>query len=304
MRRALLIALVAALTLLGGTSPAAAFDSGDPPSDGAVATSEGAQQTQVSTCSLYANSAGFGMSCLGGDGSVASLKQVLGGDPFPACWHEVPPAGFVPPAAADGPGAWWVETCIKGIDPQTLRRTGAVVLEQRPVFLAPGAERFLTVNQRRLIAVVHQETYPVPLLAVGPSGSPRVNTDVFYWVVAGRAAAVTRQVALPTGPVSMRASIVQTAVQPAGPAGPTVRCDGRGVEVHAVTAPEQVPGACAHRYRHSSARAPGGEYAMPVTAYWRVEYAVGGGAWTELGTFAVNTVQRLRVTEIQTLVVS
>jgi hypothetical protein len=92
-------------------------------------------------------------------------------------------------------------------------------------------------------------------------------------------------------------------VAPAGVAGPTVRCAGRGVEVHAVTAPEQVPGACHHRYRHSSARAQGGEYAMPVTAYWRVEFADGGGAWTELGTFAVNTVQRLRVTEIQTLVV-
>jgi hypothetical protein len=305
MRLGPLVALIATLALAGGTSSAyAGVGSVDPSSDAAVRTSGGVQQAQVSTCSLYANSAGFGMWCLAGDGSVGSLRALLGSDPFPACWHEVPPAGFVPPAPADGPGAWWVETCIKGIDPQTLRRTGAVVLEQRPVFLAPGAERFLTVNQRRLIASVHQETYPVPLLAVGPSGSPRVNTDVFYWVVAGRAAAVTRQVALPTGPVSMRASIVQTAVQPAGPAGPTVRCDGRGVEVHAVTAPEQVPGACHHRYRHSSARAQGGEYAMPVTAYWRVEYAVGGGAWTELGTFAVNTVQRLRVTEIQTLVVS
>jgi hypothetical protein len=303
MRRALLIALVAVVALLGGTSPAAAFDSGDPPSDGAVATSEGAQQTQVSTCSLYANSAGFGMSCLGGDGSVASLKQVLGGDPFPACWHEVPPAGFVPPAPADGSGAWWIETCVKGIDPETLKRTGPVLLEQRPVFLAPGAERFLTVNQRNLIASVQQGTYPLPLLAMGPSSSPRVNTDVYFWVVPGRAGTVERRVVLPAGAVSMRATIVQTAVQPTGPAGPTVRCAGRGVEVHAVTDPEEVPGACHHRYRHSSARASGGEYAMPVTAYWRVEYST-GGTWTELGTFAVNTVQRLRVTEIQTLVVS
>jgi hypothetical protein len=42
---------------------------------------------------------------------------------------------------------------------------------------------------------------------------------------------------------------------------------------------------------------------MPVTAYWRVEYSDGGAGWTELGTFARTTVQRLRVTEIQTLVV-
>ncbi|MCW2568945.1 MAG: hypothetical protein JWN54_3042 [Mycobacterium sp.] len=304
MRHAPLIALVAALTLCGGTSPASAeLDSGPPSSDGAVATSEGAQQAQVSMCSLYANSAGFGMSCLGGDGSVGSLKAVLGGDPFPACWDEVPPAGFVPPAPADGPGAWWIETCVKGIDPETLKRTGPVLLEQRPVFLAPGAERFLTVNQRNLIASVQQETYPVPLLAMGPSSSPRVNTDVYFWVVPGRARTVERRVVLPAGTVSMRATIVQTAVQPTGPAGPTARCAGRGVEVHAVTDPERVPGACHHRYRHSSARASGGEYAMPVTAYWRVEYST-GGAWTELGTFPVNTVQRLRVTEIQTLVVS
>ena len=300
----LFTALAAVLTLCGGVSPASAgMGSTQPGSDRAVPTSEGVRQAQVSSCSLYANSAGFGMSCLGGDGSVASLKQLLGGDPFPACWHEVPPAGFVPPAPADGPGAWWVETCVEGIDPKTLERTGPVVLEQRPVFLAPGAERLLTVNQQRLIASVYQETYPMPLLAVGPSGSPRVNTDVYYWVVPGRAGTVERRVTLPTGPVSMRATIVQTAVQPVGAAGPTVRCDGRGVEVHQVTAPEQVPGACHHRYRHSSARASGGEYAMPVTAYWRVEYST-GGAWTELGTFPVNTVQRLRVTEIQTLVVS
>jgi hypothetical protein len=243
------------------------------------------------------------MSCVDGSKAGKSLKALLGGDRFVGCWDEPAPVGFVPPETPPGPGRWWVETCLRGIDPKTLERTGPVLLEQRPVFVAPGREVFLTGNQRALLRAVYSWAYPDPLLGFGPSASPRVNTDVFFWVVRGRSVLPERTVDPGTGPVTMRASLVQLAVQPTGSAGPVVRCAGRGVEVREVIEPELVPGSCHHRYAHSSARGPRGEYVMPVTAYWRVEYSDGGAGWTELGTFARTTVQRLRVTEIQTLVV-
>lgn len=275
-----------------------------PPASGPV-------RKTVKSCRLYASQSGFGMRCgsLSGDGST--VKEILGGDPLPDCWHEPLPEELVADyaelraaqLAAGEKGDFWLETCMKGIDPVTLRVTGEVTFTEEVVWVPEGTPVItLTRNQQVLVAIEAKSArIPLPSVATSPAVRPRVQQDVSFRVVNDvEAGPVTysRNGTL----VEMRARLVHLRIVPQ-PGATAVNCPSAGVEVTATDTRATRPDGCWFTYPRSSAAQPGRTYEVRAVTSWTVEYST-GGAWIPMATIEKEQITLQPVTEVQTLVVS
>lgn len=321
-----LTALLAAAAVVLPAAPASGDGFGG--RKGPPATASGPQRGTAQpaggsgTCRVYGSSSGFGLLC--SDATAGrTLEQVLrsaGIDTSrPFCWDDPDlPDGFEPDRAAPGPGRWWLHTCLS-FDGAVVRANARLTYEF--VFRAPGAEDVLTGPRVAAIArVTGRGQIPFLQAQASPLSSPRVGQDVAFSLLCdgdvlcadGPGGRTIRTPALRVAGVQMWAELVHLRVLPEGGAAPSraVDCTGGGLPQ---TAEELDRGAvddarvCRHRYDRSSDDAGGGtsgdRYPARVTAYWQIRYDDGSGP-RDLGLpYEKSTVNQIRVTEVQTLVV-
>ena len=261
-------------------------------------------QGHAKSCRMYGSASGFGLACAVPSGGL-SLLELLKRNPIPPCWDTAVPAGFTPPRIELGPGQWFVHTCMTGLnvdnpDPHSVTMS----FEFR--FLKPGSERLLTpAEQATVLTFSGDRQIPFPLLATTPTASPRVGQDLSVSLLNDHTTP-----SLTTGGVTMYAQVVHLQVRPLGDRGPAVDCDGPGQPMTAeglAAAAEGDPSICRYTYLRSSDQAGGGvagdRYPAHVTAFWTIFYDDGSGP-VAFGTFRKESVNQIRVTEVQTLVVS
>lgn len=328
----MLAATISALGLV--VTPAAAVPGGDnnfeptePPTP--VSRTEPIRETTspvaapVRTCRMYGSSSGFGMLC--NDGGIGkSLAQLLreGGIDVDRefCWDDGDlPDGFQPPEPTTGPGAWWLNTCLS-FDGAVLRDNAELAYEFQ--FHAPGDERELNDRQRAAVALVTgRGQMPFLQAQASPISSPRVGQDIAFSLLCDSSKVDCSQAdegkistnRLNVGGVTMYAELVHLKVLPLGAGRPdeAVNCDGAGLVRTAAQLDSSAaddPRVCRYRYERSSDDAGSGtagdRYPSRVTAYWQIFYDNGSGPKKLGETYEKTTVNQVRVTEIQTLVVS
>ena len=259
-------------------------------------------------CTAYGSSSGFGITCPGRGGDALTLRELLAGDPVPDCWQSEPPEEY-DEQPRQYPGAWWLTTCLDGIDPVTLAiEPGGLLLTYVFDYKKPGTQKRLTVHQQDFVdALVErgQVPLPSPVLSVSPSQTPRVG-EVLAFSVTGDPYTRTLYVR----GVTMQARLTQLTVEPEGEGVPKVTCTGQGrqltaAEIDDADLADKGDDLCAYRYDRSSFQAgddagDANRYPARVTASWTVFFGDG----EKLGTFDKVAVNELRVAEIQTLVVS
>ncbi|MBC7680283.1 MAG: hypothetical protein H7233_15030 [Pseudorhodobacter sp.] len=322
--------LVTSLLQGAGLGTAAAEDNFDPPPNSPPPVTKEPQRRTVtpasvptSTCSVYASSSGFGMLCsngLAGQTLAFRLKQAgINSDKF--CWDDPElPDGFDPAgqgAQPEGPGRWWLRTC--------LTFEGAVVksnarLSYEYVFHTPGSERRLTIEEKEVIdSVVGRGQIPYLQVQTSPISSPRVSQDVAFSMLCSAKVICTdtpqgRRIETPrvdVGGVVMHAALVHLQVLPEGKPSTKVDCTGGGLVRTAAELDEgdpQDPRVCRHAYDRSSDEAGAGtrgdRFPAQVTAYWQVFVDDGNGPVPFRDAYEKTSTNLVRVTEVQTLVVS
>lgn len=275
------------------------------------------------TCSIYGSSSGFGLLCsdAAAGKTLAQLFREAGIDVDKAfCWDDPDlPDGFEPDRVQAGPGAWFLDTCLT-FDGAVTKANARLSYEYH--FHAPGEERLLTVREQAVVSrVTGRGQIPFLQVQTSPISSPRVDQDVAFSMlcdakVTCEDTAAGRRVStapLRVAGVTLHAELVHLRVLPEGSARPdeVVDCSGAGL---AQTA-EQLdqgsladPRVCRYRYDRSSNGAGGGtsgdRYPARVTAYWQIYVDDGSGPRPFGATYEKTTVDQIRVTEVQTLVVS
>lgn len=312
---ALLVLTVLTLSLSLQVGPAAAGLRETPPpveeSSGPVTpvvadTTENYATQQ--TCQMYGSSNGYGMVCTdpGGGSGSRSLVSYLEGQPLPECWDKPAPDGYrgIP---RDEPGSYWLRTCLSGLDRTTLLRTGKLELDFTIVYLPPDRQVILTPGQETVIRYFFGSgQIPFPVLGTAPSVTPRAQEPITFGLYEP-----TSTPPLTTQGVTMYAKVVQLHVDP-GDGSPLITCRGPGElltrEELADPARADADTVCKHAYERSSADAgtagPARDrYPARVTAFWQIRYLTPAGERV-LGTYEKTSVNQIRVTEVQTLVVS
>lgn len=275
------------------------------------------------SCSIYGSSSGFGLLCSGG-AAGKTLAQLFRDAEINLdkafCWDDPDlPDGFEPDKPESGPGRWWLDTCLT-FDGAVLKSNARLSYEYH--FHQPGEERELTAKERPVIALVTGRGQ-IPFLQVqtSPVSSPRVEQDVAFSMLCDRKVicentAGGRKVSTPrlaVGGVTMFAELIHLRVLPEGAARPdkVVDCVGAGLPQTAQQldeGPQEDPAVCRHRYERSSNDAGGGtradRYPARVTAYWQIYVDEGNGPRPFGDTYEKTTTNQIRVTEVQTLVVS
>jgi hypothetical protein len=308
--------LVAALA----GAPAVAAPGVDP--SGATGTS-GSVSRSDGTCTMYANRRTFGFDCTTGTGDVLSIREVLGSDKLPRCWHEELPESLAAEytdrartVRAGEAGRYVLETCLSGINPVTL--TGTARFSHVIVWLPAGTPPTrLTANQRRLVN--HQGAcgrLEIALVAE-PTELPRVAQDVAFRVqpldglcsggdLSRRDTNSDIVGPLFPGDVGLARTGGITGMRARVRPFPGTSCgwvQGLGPEITDQTTPVNTLGACWVRFPRSSATQEGGEYRMAVTVQWSIETQAPGGGWPRWELVEREYTQVQRVSEIQTLVV-
>lgn len=315
-RAALSLLALTALTLSLQVGPAAAGGlkapqasvASDATAPAQVVADTGQNQVTEQTCQMYGSSNGYGMVCTdpAGGGGSRSLVSYLEGRPLPECWDEPAPEGYRG-APRDDPGSYWLRTCLRGLDRTTLLRTGKLELGFTIVHLPPGQQVILTPGQETVIRYFFGSgQIPFPVLATSPSVTPRAQEPVTFGLYAP-----TSTPPLTTQGVTMYAKVVQLQVDP-GDGSPLITCRGPGelLTRQQLADPGRADAdtVCKHSYERSSADAgtagPARDrYPARVTAFWQIRYRTAGGERV-LGTYEKSSVNQVRVTEVQTLVIS
>jgi len=310
-RRSLTRAVVAlsALGLVLATTPAGAVPKEAPPGSRIpVNTSE--EKASAGTCSMYGSQNGFGMVCSdpnGGRGS-RTLVSFLEGKTLAECWDEPPPENFQG-EPRDEPGEYWLRTCLAGLDRKTLRRLGALELDFEIVFLPPDEQVILTPGEKVVVRYFFGSgQIPFPVVGVSPTPYPRVGEPLTFGLLGP-----TRTPELTTAGVTMYAEAVQLRVEPADGSPGIIVCRGPGELLAAEQiddpARREADTVCLHTFERTSAGAGHigmhrDRYRVKVNASWQIRYRVGDGPEQVLGTYEKSSVNQIRVTEVQTLVVS
>lgn len=325
-------ALVCLLPLLAAPAVAGGYGkpggAGPPKSTSAPQRDKATSTTSGQSCSLYGSSAGFGMVCSGAAGgkTLAQLFSEAGidtSDEF--CWDDPDlPDGFEPEKQRSGPGRWWLHTCLSFERKIVSRTTTNLTYEYH--FHEPGTEKELSDAQEAVIELVTGRGQ-IPFLQVqtSPISSPRVKQPIAFSMLcdsrvvcnASAGTVVTRR--LKVGGVDMWAELVHLRVLPEGAARPekVVDCARAGKPQTAEQLDEgdrDDPTVCRYEYERSSNSAGGGtsgdRYPARVTAYWRIFVDEGNGPRPlrngdeDASTYEKSTTNQIRVTEVQTLVVS
>lgn len=312
MRRArLLVAAVCGAVLASVALPAAPAAAADGFS-AAARTADGPALGSAGACSMYASTNGFGMVCGGGGVRPGFLDQVT--QRLPDCRHDEPlPEGFKPDAPPKGE-VWVLEACLFGIDRNRLVRTGPISLIYR-IRTIPRTEAVTLTGpaDQAWDYFVGRGQFDFPILGASPVSSPRVaQVSSFHLLSETR----TPDLKVRGGDVTMWAEVVRLEFDP-GDGERNVSCVGPGRELTAEQvaelevdgqgrSPESSP-YCTYAYQRSSQGAGGGtgdlanRYDSRALATWRVYYREGDGAVQVLGDVTKESVNRLRVTELQTV---
>jgi hypothetical protein len=315
----LLGAVMGVVLLTMPAAPAAAIDSEGSESDGTTSpgantggtTGSGGTQTgQIGNCTAVAGPNYLGLACGSYTGGTLTVKEILGKDPVPDCWHEPLTASELAAMELQNtpePDAstWYWERCLHGIDKKT-KTIGpeGVSFTIGLVSLDPDDAKKLTDNQADLVDFqgVDQQV-PAPVVVASPSARPRVGADVSFFDP------VDNVVEAMAGNVLLRAEVTQLEVQPLGEGmGDVVTCPGTGHRAEPGDSPATHPDACWYRYQRSSAGQPSNSEGVPsypvvVTEQWTVTSSLNGGPAQLFTTFEKSQITSLPVTEIQTLVV-
>jgi len=275
------------------------------------------------TCQLYGSSSSFGLLCsdaVAGKPLAQSLSEagVVFGSDGEFCWDDPDlPDGFLSPDPAKGP-AWFLHTCLTFAG-------GPIVSSNAQVSYAfehrePGTETTLTGPQQTVIdSVLGRGRIPFLPVQTSPTGSPRVGQDVAFSALCGDARLECSGAAqgrietnrLAVGGITMWAELVHLQVEPLGAGSPErIGCTGAGLARTAeqLDATDDDPRVCRYAYDRSSNGAGAGErgdrYPSQVTAFWQIWFDRGTGPERLGATYEKTTVNQIRVTEVQTLVVS
>ena len=290
-----------------------------PPTAGSPAPAAPAPE---STCRIYGSSSGFGLLCSHGAGgkSLAQLLDEAGIDTSGTfCWDDRDlPDGFQAPAPTTGAGRWWLRTCLS-FDGAVTRDNADLTYEF--VFHTPGAEDELNDNQAAVITLVTgRGQMPFLQVQTSPIASPRVGQDVAFSLLCDSSkldcsradSGFISTSKLDVGGVTMHAELVHLRVRPEGAArSATIDCNGAGIARTAeqlATGAQDDPRVCRYSYDRSSDGAGGGasgdRFPAQVTAYWQIYYDDGTGPKPLGATYEKTSISQVRVTEVQTLVVS
>jgi hypothetical protein len=290
------IGIVALVVLAPATAAFAGGGDGPPPDQ----QQSGGETRTVNRCVLYANPAGFGADCAGGKSAI-SIKLILHGDPFPECRDDPIPGDVSPPSTHDGEeGAWYLETCLKGIKPDG---TGDFTRTIELVWFPKGKPvPVLTENQKNAWDS-YRSTYPKPVPQFGPAAQPRVLIPTFFWLTNTTGATISRTVYDGTRDMVMRARVDQIEVWPGvSDTEKPFTCNGPVPHYDFSRDIFDQPSNCTYEYQRSSAYKPGEIYNVMVQADWVVEYQVADGSWQRLGAFPLSDTLKTPVDEIQTVV--
>lgn len=340
--RALAVLVVAAGLLAGAlVAPAAAAGPGTNFRPGNSAPPPVTRETQRETvtptpggssstapanaCNVYASSSGFGLICstAGAGQTLAAQASSAGIDLGQAfCWDDPDlPDGFDPLGQGPqppGPGRWWLYTCLT-FDGVIVKDNARVSYEYR--FRRTGEERRLDPAEEAFVTrVLGRGQIPYLQMQTSPISSPRVDQDVAFSMLCSSKVVCDERAdgfhvetpRVDVGGVVMHAELAHLRVLPAGEGQPgAVDCDFAGLAVDAEqldAAERDDPRICRYSYERSSNAAGAGtrgdRYAAKVTAYWRVFVDDGTGPRPFAAAYEKSSTQLIRVTEVQTLVVS
>ena len=353
--RATLLAVLATVVTLSGAAPAAAYDLGGSGSGGTGGGGSGngsgggglggtgsgsggssgdPAQTTVKTCSLFATSGSFGLSCISGDGTgnAKTVKQILGKQPLPTCWDSRIPddelaSKYQYQQNPDAP--YYLHTCIAGLNPdsspsvQPDAQINQVVLEiptgAKPCYNYDEAKKkatpftaeqvgtcvmTLTQRQHQVVSGGRDLNTQIPGIIVAPQPSTRIRTneDVAYQNVAtAPGGTATRTPTINAGGVRMWAAMDRYRILPDGPDGPSKTCNG-SVSVGPDDSRQSTPNACWWEYTQASTYQPGQTFPFRAEADWTVYYDGGGGPQV-LASFQKYDDLTLPVFDVQTVVV-
>ncbi len=300
-------------------------DGGAPPPSTSAPQRGSAVGTSNGSCSIYGSSSGFGLLCSAAAGgrTLAQLLSEAGIDSRGEfCWDDPDlPDGFEPDRPLTGPGSWWLHTCLSFDDGVVSRLTTNLSYEYR--FHAPGDQEELTDRQEvALRRVTGRGQIPFLQVQASPVSSPRVSQPVAFSMLCDDEVVCTdtaagRRISTPptvVGGVTMHAELVHLRVLPEGPATraqDVVDCAGAGLPDTAEQLDQRPAGdlrVCRYEYDRSSNDAGGGvsgdRYPAVVTAYWQIYVDEGAGPRPFGLAYEKTTTHQIRVTEVQTLVVS
>lgn len=303
-------AVVAAALLALGTASAHADPGFDPPGDGSLRPSTSGHSVSVGNgCRVYGSSNGYGGYCNAVDGKGKTVEQILQDAGIPACWNELPSEVLADDYAAmkqerllaGERGDYYVRVCIRfDADDNPIFDTGP---EWIPF---PGRPVLLTQAQLDLIAIYNRRELPAPTVHVSPVSQPRVFQPVAFSLDPIEPTAIDPtpyEIVIARGGVRVTVRATLNGVEFVPADGVTLPCLGWGVVVGPADTPATRPDACWWTFNHSSAAQLDQVYKVHATAFWQIEYEVGGvvqpiGVYPkELGDLSV------RVTEVQTVVV-
>jgi hypothetical protein len=311
--RALTVCVALAVAAgMAAAAPAAFAGVGVPPGSGTGSTTPStdppADHTTWHNCSIVSGPSYVGGVCAGSASEGKSIKEILGEDPVPDCWHE--PVSDAELAAMgqhnvpgpDGYTYYWYH-CLTGINPKTkVPEPGGIHISTELVTL-PNSKPPLTLtdNQQDLVdGRADQGNVPTPIAVVSPSDHPRVGLDVAFANASSGDFYVR-----PLGAV-IHAYVDRTTIEPLGAGvAPKIGCPGNGTLAKPGQTPVDGDGLCWYRYVHSSAGQPNDVYDVRITSHWVVEISATGeaGTFERLDDFQKSATTRIPVTEIQTLVV-
>jgi hypothetical protein len=291
-------ALGLALAVLSPASAAFAGGQGAPPTD-PVATGGGVAVSH--RCLLYANQSGFGADCAAGK-SHKSAKEILGVEDFATCRDEPIPDDVSTPRNHIGEeGAWYLETCLKGINPDG---TGDFTRTTEVLWFPKGKPIHVLTQNQQDAWNSFQSTYPSPTAQFGPATAPRVLIPTFFWLTDSSGATITRTVFDGTQDVEMEARVVRIEVSPGLKDGEEpFPCDAPLLHYDPLLSMYNQPSHCSYEYHRSSANKVGHIYQVIVKADWVVRWRpVGGEFGPPLGAFSLSQITKTPVDEIQTVV--
>ncbi len=282
-------------------------------------------QKAVKTCSLYATSSNFGMSCItGSSGDVTTVKEILGKDPVPTCWDDrISDADLASKYQyTQNPDApYYLHTCITGLqldnslyyqpDAQLNQQVIEIPKDAKPCprpFTADMTGKcvmWLTHNQHQVVSATQSRAAQIPGITITtqPSTKIRTNEDIAYVDAATdeNGNRITRTPDYQVGGVTMWGQLNSYKIYPYGPDGPSYPCNGTE-QVGRGDTRQTKPDACWWTYPQSSARQPNQVYPFRAEADWTVYYSTGGAAQV-LAQFQKYDDLTLPVYDIQTLVV-
>lgn len=185
------LAVVCAPLLLAGLvglglSPAGAAAPGTQVAAADGDRSSPAQSEAAGNCTAYANGTSMGSYCNTGAGgeTVGTLRQRFGGQDFRPCKYDKPPKGIsVPRNPNPDEGRWWMQTCLREIDWDTISGGSDKSLSMQLVWMPDSADTtYENPNplEEWLWDVVSNSTqFPVPYLRPKPNYVPLVGVPAY-----------------------------------------------------------------------------------------------------------------------------